>query len=297
MTNQKTPVQGCTTCGHPESAHKIVSDLCVKTNCRCEMFVQLDLDELHRLADAATPGPWERQETVHTDNYVTAGGGVLTGTHVCGPTYERHNALFIAAAREAVPALITRVRELEAALSVSASADPADEHHNAEERQAESELCRDCGDKMEYVGTPDGASGYLHCWRCWYLEHPQAESEDHAATVTGDDAWVDRQLANEVAAKMGVSAVELQRMAVRKIVSEWGSALYTMEETVDRLCAALAAPVEVDEAKLAEAKYTVDSVHQIHGNECLCGFASHRSRSRTEHITDALASALRGEGR
>jgi len=27
--------------------------------------------------------------------------------------------------------------------------------------------CPDCGLEMEYVGTPDGASGYMHCWDCY----------------------------------------------------------------------------------------------------------------------------------
>lgn len=63
------------------------------------------------------------------------------------------------------------------------------------------------------------------------------------------------------------------------------------------LIAALAAAPVLDEAKLAEAMHLVESVHQIHGTRCLCGFESHRSRSRTEHITSTLAEALRGGGR
>ena len=53
----------------------------------------------------------------------------------------------------------------------------------------------------------------------------------------------------------------------------------------------------VDEAKLAAAMYQVESVHHFHGADCLCGFSSHRSRSRTEHITGALANELRSGGR
>jgi len=30
------------------------------------------------------------------------------------------------------------------------------------------EVCPDCHREMEYVGTPDGASGYMHCWDCYY---------------------------------------------------------------------------------------------------------------------------------
>lgn len=43
----------------------------------------------------------------------------------------------------------------------------------------------------------------------------------------------------------------------------------------------------------------LDSKHQIHGHECLCGFTSARSRSRTEHLTaevrTAITTALEGE--
>lgn len=42
------------------------------------------------------------------------------------------------------------------------------------------------------------------------------------------------------------------------------------------------------------AKHEVDSVHQIHGADCLCGYSSARSRSRTEHITEAMLAALDG---
>lgn len=45
-----------------------------------------------------------------------------------------------------------------------------------------------------------------------------------------------------------------------------------------------------------QVKFEVDSIHHIHGSECLCGFKSGRSRSRTEHITEALLSALAGSG-
>lgn len=46
--------------------------------------------------------------------------------------------------------------------------------------------------------------------------------------------------------------------------------------------------------RVTRAKLEVDSVHQFHGNDCLCGFSSARSRSRTEHITGALLAALDG---
>lgn len=85
-------------------------------------MAELDYDELQRLADAATPGPWEHHRTIQADHYVSAGGGILTGTIICGPTYERNNAEFIAASRSAVPALLDRVRELEEARGVEVQA-------------------------------------------------------------------------------------------------------------------------------------------------------------------------------
>ena len=76
------------------------------------MTEQVDLDALEALAKAATPGPWTHYETMQADNHVTAGGGILTGTHVCGPTYEKKNAAFIATADPStVLALIAELRQ------------------------------------------------------------------------------------------------------------------------------------------------------------------------------------------
>jgi hypothetical protein len=60
----------------------------------------LDLDELQRLCDAATPGPWDVED-----------GVVLRKV---GDVIFVEDAAFIAAARDALPKLIARVRELEA---------------------------------------------------------------------------------------------------------------------------------------------------------------------------------------
>lgn len=40
---------------------------------------------------------------------------------------------------------------------------------------------------------------------------------------------------------------------------------------------------EVTDAEQA-ARFAVESKHHLHGTQCLCGFESHRARSRTEHI-------------
>lgn len=44
------------------------------------------------------------------------------------------------------------------------------------------------------------------------------------------------------------------------------------------------------------AALSVAARHQIHGTQCLCGFESFRSRSRTEHIIDATLSVLAAAG-
>ena len=59
------------------------------------------LDELERLCEAATPGPWTLDESESG----------LIGPH-CEPIVEACDALFIAAARDALPKLIAEVRRL-----------------------------------------------------------------------------------------------------------------------------------------------------------------------------------------
>ena len=52
--------------------------------------------------------------------------------------------------------------------------------------------------------------------------------------------------------------------------------------------------------ELERAMFKVESVHHFgfgeYGIKCLCGFESSRSRSRTEHITQAVRSLLEGAG-
>ena len=38
--------------------------------------------------------------------------------------------------------------------------------------------------------------------------------------------------------------------------------------------------------------FRIEGIHHFHGVKCLCGFESHRSRSRTEHITGLMRAAL-----
>ena len=76
----------------------------------------LDLDALEALCDAATPGPWvaapspwEGVSAPHGDP--RDGGSCEIVDCVRGPSHG--DAAFIAAAREALPALITRLRAAE----------------------------------------------------------------------------------------------------------------------------------------------------------------------------------------
>lgn len=76
--------------------------------------------EWKRLAEDATPGPWEVQRDGHLDEC-----GVSTGAHGHrGPfadrtngTFECPSCRFIAAAREAVPALLSALEQVEARLA------------------------------------------------------------------------------------------------------------------------------------------------------------------------------------
>ena len=61
---------------------------------------------------------------------------------------------------------------------------------------------------------------------------------------------------------------------------------------------ALPKALDALEAVLKEA-WRIESAHHFHGTTCICGYASHRARSRTEHLTrpliEAIEAALRGE--
>ena len=70
------------------------------------------LDELERLAKAATPGPWSRYADIHIKTMDGWGIGFIH--HPLRSREETvNNAAYIVAACNAVPELIARVRELE----------------------------------------------------------------------------------------------------------------------------------------------------------------------------------------
>jgi hypothetical protein len=83
-----------------------------------------DLDELDRLAAAATPGPWEANPAsgLHDDAAAWVGydsTGTGPQTFICSTANHPdglNDAAFIAASRSALPLLVARVRELEAQL-------------------------------------------------------------------------------------------------------------------------------------------------------------------------------------
>jgi len=75
------------------------------------------LDELARLCGAATPGPWEYADDASAILFGEGhqGGIVCEFPDVAAEATER-DALFIVAARHALPKLIAKVRELQAEL-------------------------------------------------------------------------------------------------------------------------------------------------------------------------------------
>lgn len=88
-------------------------------------MAELDLEKLERLAKAATPGPWAVDDESTQDFgrlYVAKGrtgkllgriAEVFENCLVRDKAERESNAQFIAAARNALPALIARIRELE----------------------------------------------------------------------------------------------------------------------------------------------------------------------------------------
>lgn len=80
-------------------------------------MAELDYDELQRLADAATPGPWQLGSQTHGPSAIVRdaeGLGTIQDVWVCdADAGALENAEFIVASRTALPALLDRVRELE----------------------------------------------------------------------------------------------------------------------------------------------------------------------------------------
>lgn len=64
-------------------------------------------------------------------------------------------------------------------------------------------------------------------------------------------------------------------------------------DEIEQARAAVAASDAILLQEIERALFKVEGIHHIHGIQCLCGFASHRSRSRTEHITGVVRAAIR----
>lgn len=134
-------------------------------------MAELDYDALQRLADAATPGPW-------TSNGVE--GNLDSGdTRVAEVTMWRYvDERFIVAARSAVPVLLARVRELEAAAKLSHGllAIEREEHEETQEQAERLEAERDAAlstiAKVRVLHQPyEGASGKW-CRHCVDFDGP-----------------------------------------------------------------------------------------------------------------------------
>ena len=74
----------------------------------------LDLDALAALADAATPGPWSGERDPGSSMYFVLRNVPGDYIHIATHGWTWADVNFIGHAREAVPALIARVREAEA---------------------------------------------------------------------------------------------------------------------------------------------------------------------------------------
>jgi hypothetical protein len=77
-----------------------------------------DVEELKRLAEAATPGPWKQTDWQSCDEPIDAGVATESGQAVAG-TMQLEDATFIAAANpQAVLALIAEIARLKARLEI-----------------------------------------------------------------------------------------------------------------------------------------------------------------------------------
>lgn len=90
-----------------------------------------ELDRLDALAAAATRGPWKAAglpspRWIHTPSYVALAEALESRTRAEGKLDAEANAAFIAAARDAVPALVAEVRRLRGALHQIARRDDAE---------------------------------------------------------------------------------------------------------------------------------------------------------------------------
>lgn len=72
-----------------------------------------DLDRYETITNAATPGPWVNDGDIGRGSEIETADGRIVGT-----LHGSDNAAFVIVAREAMPALIARVRELESTIPI-----------------------------------------------------------------------------------------------------------------------------------------------------------------------------------
>ena len=126
-------------------------------------MAELDYDALQRLADAATEGPWQwtrepgdeegSLEAPSEEGYVLGVYGMHTEGFIA---VGKADAEFIAASRQAIPALLDRVRELvaerDAALSTIAKVREAVSGHPECDRYEDGDAIT-CGWKNAYASV------------------------------------------------------------------------------------------------------------------------------------------------
>ena len=103
----------------------------------------INLDEIERRANAATPGPWRDQHYECSEVWGQAPDSQTCSMQIARvghAQFDVFNAAFIAAARTDVPALIARVRELETQLRI--------ERENVAELEERLVLCQRTNDRM-----------------------------------------------------------------------------------------------------------------------------------------------------
>jgi hypothetical protein len=102
-----------------------------------DLLTAAEVAEAERLANAATPGPWE---ALYEPYGITGGNAeirsdsdgylVVYSLDGCGGVQKRDDAEFIAAAREGYPKALATIRALEDALGALVATEPIDNHVN-----------------------------------------------------------------------------------------------------------------------------------------------------------------------
>jgi ribosomal 50S subunit-associated protein YjgA (DUF615 family) len=241
----------------------------------------LDLDEWERLANAATPGPWEAGTAMCCPDMGWVDGPKGKG-RVC-PTYEAgkrthtldaQDAEFIAMARTAVPALIAEVRRLQADPRMQTPLDGPGSHR-ADLRalrvtQQEAEAAADVADRQRTRAKE--AEAEVLMWRARAHEADEnvvasveraeaAEAEVERLRRASQYGGVRRQLGYKTAALQRAKArnavLRSDLATARAQLGRLGARLHRVREDRKRLAISLDAALD----KLAEKSASADSAH------------------------------------